>query len=130
MSKGPQKRCPWTGERKAVIDYLDDNFLTSDGSFNPDVYRDCDVFDIRSFAAAAGFRDWGYFRDQILTNAGSHWHVHRHSFTVYRPDEGTERAEIYATHSNSAAAGGENYRAFQKEQRRARIPTYTDVTSN
>ena len=127
MSKGPQNRCPWTGETKRVINNLDDSFQTNDGSFNPESFSDCDLFDVRSIADAAGFKDWRDFRDRILTDAGSWWHVYKETFRVKRADGGVEFATIYATASNSAAAGGELYRAYQTEQRRARV--FTDVSS-
>jgi len=128
MSKGSQIRCPWTGERKAVIDNLDEPYKAQDGGFNPNAFPGSNLFDIRSIAAAAGFKEWRNFRDYVLTDTGSWWHAHKHTFTVYRPDGGTERAVIYATATNSAVAGGEMYRAFQKEQRIARSRVFTDVS--
>lgn len=129
MSKGPQKRCPWTGERKAIIDDLDEPYKAQDGGFNPDALPDSNLFDIRSISAAAGFKDWRYFRDYALTDTSSCWHLHKHTFTVQRRDGGGERAEIFATATNSAAAGGDIYREIQKKKRRARIPVFMDISS-
>ena len=127
VSKGPQNRCPWTGERKAVIDCLEEPYIGPDGKFDREAFPGCDLTDIRSISAEAGFKDWKYFRDKAITNAGSFWHVHKHTFEVHRDDGSTKLATIYGTVSNSAAAGGELYRAFQTEQRRARV--FTDVSS-
>lgn len=127
MSKGKQIRCAITGERKSVIDDFDELYRKADGTFDPSVDSDCNLFNVRSIAAAAGYSDWRYFRDNLLTGTSSTWHVRKIPFTVVRSADGQkERVIVYATHSDSAEAGGKLYREHQTKQRRLRAGWGTD----
>ena len=78
--------------------------ITPDDRFDTSRYPECDLYDVRSIAAAAGYLDWRYFRDQVITAPGSHFHAHGicgHNGCVL----------TYATHTMSAAHGGNVHRA-------------------
>src|SRR5215813_2743977 len=103
MSKGPWKKCPLTGMSRAKLGRSDAP-LTDDGNFEPAFWPDCDIFDIRSFAALCGFADAAHFENVVLTTSGCPIH-----FRSVGPP--TER--IYGTHTSSARAGGEIWRSAQ-----------------
>lgn len=107
------------------MEYLDDSYLTPTGSLDLSVHSDSNIWNINSFAAAAGYRDAGYFRDVLLSST-SLFHAHIVEVDVFRKDGGKERTKIYVTHTDSAAAGGKLHREYQTEQRRLRA---TDVSS-
>ena len=73
---------------------------------------DCDVFNISSAAALAGYKHPQRFRDVALSDPV----FHRHEV---RDPEG--RLVTIATHSNSAAAYGEQLRAAKTQVRRANL---------
>lgn len=63
----------------------------------------CDIFCVRSFAAAAGYKSPRYFVANVLTDPGSLFHA-----VPIRDVEG--RVISWATRTESAAAGGERAR--------------------
>ena len=118
MSKGPWKLCPWIGISMATLERSEPEVLTDDGEFDRDLLLDCDLFDIRSIAAAAGCRNFAYFRDVILTDPSSPFHMRR----IVLRDSKTARREgdIFATHTDSAGWGGDQWRARQRQAARER----------
>ncbi len=109
MRSGPVLRCPLTGlamTRKARdgLNKLPEEVLNDDGTFDASAFGDCNLFDVRSIAAAAGYRDSRYFIAKVLTNPTSPFHAH-----PVNAENG--RTLTYATHANSAWWGGKQFRA-------------------
>jgi hypothetical protein len=71
----------------------------------------CDVFDVRSFAALAGYRDWRHFGDFTLCEAPLDV---CHSVPI-RASNGSVATR--ATCANSAQQAGLNLRAWANERR-------------
>lgn len=110
MRRGPVPRCPVTGlpmtpKSRDSLSKLPEKFLKDDGTFNAATLGDCNLFDIRSIAAAAGYRDVRYFIAKVFADPSSPFHAH-----PINCDE-TGRVMLYATHSNSADWGGREFRA-------------------
>ena len=128
MSKGPWKRCLMTGLTRALIARADDSYLNAQGGFDTATLPDCNLFNVRSIAVAAGFDDPRYFVGHVLPNTASNFHVH--TTTVSDP-EGHYLAKVVATHTNSALAGGLIWHARIREEARARAvrAISTDVAS-
>jgi hypothetical protein len=96
MSRGQWKRCPITG--------IPVSQLPQGSEFDKSKFPDCNLFDVRSIAHAAGFgKQVNNFYARVLTDPSSPLHLHS-----LRADNGS--ALSYCTHTDSAIAGGENYR--------------------
>ena len=109
MSRGPWKRDPLTGIPLATLAQLDEAQLAADGSLNIELPSDCNLFCVNSIAALCGFRDAGYFRDEVLTRLDCPIRVRMIELTT--AESRRVVATIYATHTNSALAGGEKWHA-------------------
>ena len=118
MSKGPWRRCPYTGMPANILDRVSEDQLTNDGHFRTDQLSDCNLFDVRSVSAACGFRDRNYFRRSVLANPSCRIHVRRVS--LVDDETGTRLGEIIATHQNSADFGGMMWRRMQSGAARER----------
>jgi len=104
MAKGRWLRCPVT---EIPLGRLPDQYQKADGSFDTSSFPDCNIFNIRSFAAAAGYRDPRYFRDVVLTDPSSPFHAHKlYGFT----EKGAQVVVGFFTHVDSAQWGGEQHR--------------------
>lgn len=106
MSKAPWKREPETGipENWITEDRLDDRgrFIHPEGC-------NCGYY---SAARAAGFGDrLDKFNDAIFTGVGSYWHL-----VPVRLEDGHV---VFFTHTDSAAAGRENYKQAAKARQLA-----------
>jgi hypothetical protein len=117
MSKGPWKRCPYTGMSMALMCRAKEGFLDWEGFFDYTPLPDCNLFDVRSFAAAAGFETKRHFVDYVLSCEGTPFHFYRLSIT---DDEGHQLFDVFATHVNSAQVGGQFWRQMQAEHARRR----------
>ena len=99
MSKGPWKRCQTTGIRIAL---LPDRYKVG-GDFDRSQFPDCDLFDLRTIAAAAGLPRVDDFKRRVMTDPTSPIHL----WPIY-DDFGVLG---WATATNSAEQGGRNYRS-------------------
>lgn len=104
MSKAPWKRCPITG---LPVRQIPEEYLTASGEFDVSSFPGCNLFDDRSIAAEAGFGmrvdNW---KARGLAPCSSYWHL------IPIVDDGA--VLTYATHTNSAQAGGLAYRKDAK----------------
>lgn len=108
MRDGPVPRCPltglpMTGKARNSLVRLPDDLQTTDGQFKPEAFSGCNLFNVRSFAAAAGYGDVRHFVEKVLTDPSSPFHAHPIA---------TETGRIvgYATHTTSAEWGGRQHR--------------------
>lgn len=118
MSKESWKRDPRTGLPVSVFDRCDLRYVDDRGQFDVARYPDCNVFNVASLAARAGFRDPRHFRDKVLLHSQSPFHVHR--IEVRDDMDGRYLATVFATHANSAEAGGKMWQAMKREEARSR----------
>ncbi len=118
MSREPWKRDPLTGIPVATLAQLDEARLAADGSLNIELPSDCNLFCVNSIAALCGFKDAGYFRDEVLTRLDYPVHVHKIELTT--AESRRVVATIYATHTSSALAGGERWHAMMQAAARQR----------
>lgn len=117
MSKQKWIRCPVTD---LPISQIPDKYLTHAGAFDTRSYSDCNLFEMRSIAAAAGYQDWRYFRDVVVTGTHSHFHF-------YQVHDNNGRLVTVATRTTSAEHGGKVHRAETlAAQKNIRL---TDVSS-
>jgi hypothetical protein len=105
MSKGRWIRCPITGLTKTQLDQLPDEYLNREGRFNILALPDCNVFDVRTIAAVAGWKEHRYFSGEVLGSPSSSLNTHK----VRSDINGS--VLLHATHMNSADWGGRAYRA-------------------
>lgn len=104
MPKGTVKREPYSRIKLALIP--EEHLL--DGKLDLTQWPDCNVWDIRIFAARAGYKDWRYFRDVKLTDPTSPFHAHQiYGFTA----KGARVVVGYFTHQHSAEWGGKEHRS-------------------
>jgi hypothetical protein len=108
MRKGAVLRCsvtglPLTKKSRNSLCKLPEELLNNDGTFNRSAFQDCNIFDPRTFAAAAGYSDVRYFVSSVLTNPSSPFHAH-----PIRTENGIVVG--YATHTDSAHYGGKKFR--------------------
>jgi len=108
MAKNRWKRDPLTGLTRKQLEDLPGRYVTRDGLFNCAALPDCNLYDVRTIAAEANY-DARYFRDVVLTHSGSPFHVHK--ISAENADGSKGRILVYATHTDSAHAGREQFRA-------------------
>ena len=102
MSKGPWRRDALTGLPMTLVARCDERHLNDAGHIDVSSWSDCNLFDVRSIAAAAGYADWRYFKRVVLKRSDQPFHVHR--IALYDAD-GRRLAVVIGTHTNSAQAG-------------------------
>ena len=103
MARGSWRRCPVTGlSVEKLKRQADEGFLRPDGSFNPEVRPDCNLFDIRSVSAALGYADHRYCGDVVLSNRPEGLNI--------EPLKLGPNLLLYPTHENSAAYWCEHHR--------------------
>ena len=119
MARGPWVRCPWTGISKRKLKQIGETFLYDEGGFNPETYPDCDIFDVRSFAAAAGYKDVPHFVTTVVTDQSSPFHARQ-----IRTESG--RLLSLATDTTSAEAGGIAFRKLTSEKRKKKLKQFQD----
>jgi hypothetical protein len=118
MSKGSWQQCPYTGMPRSILDRTSDDQTTNNGYFRTNQLPDCNLFDVRSIAAACGYRDHEYFRRFVLTHPNCPIHVQRVPLVDDETD--TRLGEIIATHQNSADYGGRIWHEMQAAAARDR----------
>lgn len=98
-----------------------------DGRLAVAQWPDCNIWDIRNFAAKAGYQEWRYFRDAVLTDPSSPFHSHKiYGYTL----SGACVVIGYFTHQDSAEWGGKEHRRKTLENQTGWEPTnITDGTS-
>lgn len=102
MARGPWGKCPLTGiSKRKLSTQVGETILCDDEVINPEVFPDCDIFDVRSFTAAAGYKDVAYFVDVVLQDSACH-------AIPVRTESG--RSLGFATNTISAEAGGKAYK--------------------
>ena len=120
MSRGPWRRCPYTGVPLTRLGRVSEDFLTPEGYFDVSKLADCNVYCPNSIAALSGFADARHFRS-VLERPDPPIHVRQH---VLRDEfTGEVVAEVIATHVNSANAGGKMWHEMQREAARQRAVT-------
>ena len=119
MSTGSWLRDQRTGIKASLLDRCDKKLIGSDGNVDVSLWPDSDMFDVTSFAAAAGFSDTRYFVTYVLNHPQTPFHCHK----VFLTDaiSGGKLATLYATHQDSAVAGGEMWRETKTAEARARV---------
>ena len=123
MAKSAWAKDWLTGLSRKKMKALREDLLRNDGALSPDAFPNCDLFDVRSIAAAAGYADPYYFETRVLTDPSSPFHAHPLT---------TEAGKTigYATHTNSARAGGEAFRALTDQRRLKNLRQFkTDPSS-
>jgi len=123
MSSGPWKRCPTT--EIPLNRHVDEEYLTHEGGIDVGHLDDCNLFTLRDFAHAAGFSNPVYFRRRVLEHPASTFHFYKE---CVRDSSGSYVGTYYATHVNSADAGGRTWRQMQTQAARQRV-SWTDQTS-
>lgn len=108
MAKNKWKLDPLAGLTKKQLGELPDQYLNRDGLLERAALEDCNIFDIRTIAAEAGYEP-RYFRDVVLCHQSSPFHMH--AISAEKADGSKGRTLLYATHIDSARAGGEQFRA-------------------
>lgn len=106
MAKAPWKRDAVSGLPIKRLDGLDRPFLVSSGGINPSAFRgddgvQCDVFNVKSMAALAGYTPV-YFENVVLRDP---------LFHTVPIKTLTGKTIGYATRAESAMIGGEMIRA-------------------
>lgn len=104
MSRDKWKRDPLTGISVKKLRSTD--YANHYGEFKAHEFSGCNLFDVRSIAHAAGLSRPDNFK-RALTDTSSHFHLH-----ALKDDDG--KVLSYATHVDSAFAGGESYRQAAK----------------
>ncbi len=118
MSKGSWNCCPYTGLPLNRLERGSNVPVTPEGFFDTSRFPDSNLFCVASIAAVCGFKDVAYFRHHVLKDPECPIHVHKLALI----DESNARriGEIYATHQNSAYAGGEIWHSMQRAAARDR----------
>jgi hypothetical protein len=106
-----------------LLDRSEKDMIGSDGNVDLSRWLDADIFDVNSFAAAAGFRDARYFVAHVLYHPKTPFQYY--PITLVDAVSGHDLLTTYATHQNSAAAGGEVWRSMKAEETRARCELST-----
>lgn len=127
MSKGEWRRDRLTGLPVALVARCDERHLDDAGRIDVSSWSDCDLFDIRSIAAVAGYADWRYFETVVLEGTDQPFHVHR--IPLYSID-GDWLATFIATHTNSAQAGRAALDETKSMQARAAVLTQVSSVSS
>ena len=128
MSKGPWNCCPYTGLPLVRLERGSDVPTTPEGFFDTNRYPDSNLFSVASISAAGGFKDVAYFRDHVLKDPDCP--IHFNKMVVVDESNGRRIGEIYATHQNSADAGGEMWHSRQRAAARDRaLASRTTVSS-
>ena len=125
----PKPACPYTGLNKRMLDDLYEPAKGRDGKFNPAAFPGCNIYNVRSMSAAAGFKGPDYFLKNILLSTSSLFHVVEYPFDWVDDDGEVHWDTIYATHTDSAEAGGKAWRDYQKDEARNRANTGRTDTS-
>lgn len=123
MSKGPWKRCKISGI--SLVKLRGTDYLSDTGEFKTWWFSDCDLFDVRSIAAAdpdEGFTRVDDFLKRVVTDPSSPIHLHQ-----LINDDG--HGIGYATAQNSAERGWKNYRSAAKARQLAGKRPAWDVSS-
>lgn len=103
MAKGPYKRIPLIDVpiNRAPASWQDQDFAAE--------YPKCNIFSVNTIAFYAGFKSTkGFLR--AIHDPRSPWHSHL--------IENPEGAPVIATHTNSAAFGGQVWRAYVSDTHR------------
>ena len=128
MSNGSWKCCPYTGLPRVRLERGSDVSVTADGFFDTSRFTDSNLFCVASIAAVCGFKDTAYFRDRVLQDPDCP--IHFHKIVVVDERTGRRIGEVYATHQNSAVAGGEIWHSMQRVAARDRaLASITAVSS-
>jgi hypothetical protein len=125
MSRGQWKKCSNTGIPLHVMVRAAEEFLTFEGEFDPGQLGRCDLFDVRSISAAAGFKDHRYFSKTVLRHPESPFHTQQVELSDER---GNDLATVIATHTNSAEFGGKMWRELQRKHAVERAK-YSQISS-
>ena len=112
MSKGSWKCCPYTGLPLVRLDRGLDVPVTPERFFDTNRFPGSNLFCVASIAAVCGFKDVAYFRDHVLQDPDCP--IHFHKMAVVDERTGRRIGEIYATHQNSAVAGGKMWHSMQR----------------
>jgi hypothetical protein len=112
MSNGSWKCCPYTGLPRVRLERGSDVPVTLEGFFDTSRFPGSNLFCVASIAAVCGFKDVAYFRDHVLQDPDCP--IHFHKMAVVDERTGRRIGEIYATHQNSAVAGGEMWHSEQR----------------
>ncbi len=118
MSNSSWKCCPYTGLPLVRLERGSDVPITADGFFDRSRFTDSNLFCVSSIAAVCGFKDTAYFRDRVLQDPDCP--IHFHKIVVVDERTGRRIGEVYATHQNSAVAGGEIWHSIQRAAARDR----------
>jgi hypothetical protein len=108
VSKGPWNVCSISGFSIALLNRADlpDSLVTFEtGGIDPSHYPDCNIFNVNTLAFEAGFADTRDFMRRALPS--SVWHAHKYEL---RDCGGKFLGTLFATHVDSARAGGEIWR--------------------
>lgn len=112
-----------------MLDRVGEDFVSlDDGDINPSRLPDCDLFNVSSIAAVAGFADPRYFAQVVLRKPQTLFHYRTE---ILRDEDGREVGRVFATHANSAEVGGKALREMQRQAARDRVSRglVTDVSS-
>ncbi len=128
MSNGSWKCCPYTGLPLVRLERGSNVPVTPEGFFDTSRFSDSNLFCVDSIAAVCGFKDVAYFRDHVLQNPDCPIHINKMRVV----DERTGRliGEVYATHQNSAVAGGKMWHSMQRAAARDRARASRTVVSS
>ncbi len=120
MPKGPMKRDPLTGVSLGRIGRdLPEEDLTLEGMFDRIKLPDCDLFCVRSIAAATGYSPQ-YLMKTVVTDPSSPLHLHK--------IRGENGLTIFATSTQSAQVGGVVFRNKKAAVSRLNlIKNFTDI---
>ncbi len=128
MSNSSWKCCPYTGLPLVRLERGSDVSVSADGFFDTSRFPDSNLFCVSSIAAVCGFKDTAYFRDRVLQDPDCP--IDFHKMAVIDERTGRRIGEIYATHQNSAVAGGEMWHSMKRAAARDRaLASRTTVSS-
>ena len=128
MSNSSWKCCPYTGLPLVRLERGSDVPITADGFFDTSRFPDSNLFNVASIAAVCGFKDTAYFRDRVLQDPDCP--IHFHKMAVVDERTGRRVGEVYATHQNSAVAGGEMWHSKPRAAARDRALTSRTTVSS
>ena len=128
MSKESWKYCSYTGLPLNRLARGSDVPVTPEGFFDTNRFPDSNLFCVASIAAVCGFKDVAYFRDHVLQDPDCP--IHFHKMRVVDERTGLLIDEVYATHQNSAVAGGKMWHSMQRAAARDRALASRTVVSS
>ena len=99
---------------------VSEDLLLDDGSLDPEKFPDCDLFNVNTIAAVAGYSpEW--FEKEVVTDPSSPFHLQK-----IQNAQGNTIS--WATHANSAEWGGTEFRKETEKVKRANLKQFTDVS--